>query len=249
VTTPADRRRLATTRWSLVLAAADPSAPEARAALATLCETYWLPVFDFIRYTGRQTEESRELTQAFFARVLERGDLRNARQERGRFRSFLLTAVRHLLANQTEYDRAQKRGGGQVHLTIGPADPGDPTGPVEPQSQETPETIYEHRWALTTLETAMIRLAREYESSGRNRLFSELKAFLAGEEEASYARAAGALDMSEGAVRVAVHRLRKHFGQCLRATLAETVDSPDDIDGELQYLLGVINRRRPAGSL
>jgi RNA polymerase sigma-70 factor (ECF subfamily) len=247
---PSDRRRLATTRWSLVLAAANPAAPEARVALATLCETYCVPVYDFIRYSGRPTDEARELTQAFFTRVIERGDFGHARRERGRFRSFLLTAVRHFLANQAEYERAQKRGGNRIHVPIdAPADEHAGRAAHEPQSRETPETIYERRWALATLETAMSRLGHEYESTGRGGLFARLQPLITGDAGDSYAAVAASLDMTEAAARVAVHRLRRHYGRVLRATLAETVDAPEDVDAELRYLFDVLNRQPASSSL
>ena len=234
-----------------MLAAGDPSAPEARAALATLCETYWAPVFDFIRYSGRASaDDARDLTQAFFARVLEKGDFGHARREKGRFRNFLLTAVRHFLANQHDHDHAQKRGGGARHVPI-QTTPSTWSGTegVEPQSPETPEAIYERRWALATLETAMARLGRQYEASGKRDLFVKLQAFIASAPDGAYGAVAAQLDMTEAAVRVAVHRLRRQFGQVLRATLSETVDEPGDVEAELQYLFGVLSRPAQSSSL
>lgn len=232
-----------------MLAAADPSAPDARAALATLCETYWAPVYDFVRYHGHSSDRARELTQAFFTRVIERGDFQHARRERGRFRSFLLTAVRHFLSNQADYERAQKRGGGHAHVSIGPAADDEAGAAVEPSSQETPETIYERRWAMATLETAMTRLEREYESSGRGEWFAQLQPFITGDAAVSYEAAARALGVADATLRVSVHRLRRQFGQALRASLAETVDAPEDIDAELQYLLEIVTRPPSSSSL
>jgi RNA polymerase sigma-70 factor (ECF subfamily) len=189
------------------------------------------------------------LTQAFFARVIEKGDLGNARNELGRFRSFLLTAVRHFLANQIEYDQAAKRGGSQVHVPIGPHSDDDPCCVREPSSAETPETIYEQRWALTVLDAAMARLERDCEADGDGILFRTLRPFLTGDEGTSYAVAAETLAKGEGAVRVAVHRLRRRFARSLRETLADTVDDPADVDAELNYLLDVLARRHPASSL
>jgi DNA-directed RNA polymerase specialized sigma24 family protein len=240
---PVAHRRLATTRWSIVLAAADPGAPEARAALAILCETYWMPVYEFIRHIRRRTpDDARELTQAFFARVVERGDFGNARRDRGRFRSFLLTAVRHFLSNQMEYQAAQKRGGDRLHVSLDADSGSDDARPLDPPGVGTPETIYEHRWALTTLDTAMARLAREYERSGRGELFDGLRPQLTADAQDQGAALAARLGMTHGALRVALHRLRRQYGQCLRATLAETVSRSEDVEDELQYLLRVVSR-------
>jgi len=245
----APKRRFPTTRWSQIVAAGATASPVSRAAMATLCETYWQPVFEFVRYWTRPPDDARDLTQAFFARVLERGDFRQARPERGRFRSFLLTSVKHFLSNQAEHDRALKRGGGQVHVPIEPL-ASDDRQTFEPVSSGvTPETIFEEKWALTVLDAAMTRLTQEYEQGNRRALFDALRPHLTGDGEASYAECAEALKMSEGAVRVAVHRLRRSYGRCLRETLADTVDDPADVDAELDYLLKVIARRQPSSAL
>lgn len=242
---PAPRRRFAPTRWSLVVAAGNSSSAEARAALAALCETYWSPVYDFVRHGEPSADDARDLTQAFFARVIEKGDFRNARRELGRFRTFLLTAVSHFLANHAEHDRAAKRGGGQVHVPIDAlanSNAGEDRQHFsEPASGETPETIYERRWVLTALEAAMTRLERECSQQGRQRLFDQLRPFLTG-DDASYAACAQALEITEGSVRVALHRLRRQFGQCLCETLAETAEDPAEVDQEFDYLLAVMSR-------
>ena len=156
-------RRFPTTRWSVVLAAGEAASPESRAALSALCEVYWAPVHAFVRHTVRSDDAARDLTQAFFARVLEKRDFSDARRDRGRFRTFLLTAVRHFLANQADYEHALKRGGGQVHLPLDAA-PGDRGQPVvDRPSGENPESIFEQRWALTVLDQAMARLTEECE--------------------------------------------------------------------------------------
>jgi RNA polymerase sigma-70 factor (ECF subfamily) len=246
----ARRRRFPTTRWSQIIAAGTPASPASRAALASLCETYWSPVHDFVRHSARSADDAQDLTQAFFAQVLERGDFRHARPERGRFRTFLLTAVRHFLANQAEHDRAAKRGGGQAHLPIEPASPDEWQAFAPVASTATPETIFEERWAFASLDAAMARLESEYQRTGRQRLFDQLGPCLTGDTDASYADCAKALAMTEGAVRVAVHRMRQHFGRCLRETLAETVDDPADVDSELDYLLKVVSRcRQPAAGV
>lgn len=241
--------RFPTTRWSVVRSAGRTASPESRAALEILCATYWSPVQAFVRRSGHDADEASELTQAFFARVIEKGDLGNARDTLGRFRTFLLTAVRHFLSNQADHDRAAKRGGGRPHLPLDSPAADDHLRVPEPASDETPETVYEHHWAMTVLEVAMARLKHDCEVGGEASLFEALYPFLAGDESASYEEVAHALQKSEGAVRVAVHRLRRRFGTCLRETAADTVDTASDVDAELAYLLEVVARRPRASSL
>ena len=236
-------RRFPTTRWSVVSAAGGTPSSEARDALEGLCTMYWPPVYAFIRRSGRSADAASDLTQAFFARVIEKGDLGHARRERGRFRTFLLTAVRHFLANQADFERAAKRGGGRQHVPLAPTARVDPGGAVDPASDETPETTFEHQWALTVLDASMARLEYESTTGGDELLFVTLRPFLTGDGGASYADAAVVLQRAEGTVRVAVHRLRRRFGQCLRETLADNVNDPADVDAELAYLLDVLSRR------
>ena len=236
-------RRFPTTRWSQVVAVRASALPEARAALAVLCATYWEPVHKYIRCTGHSDDDARDLTQAFFTQMLERGDIGNAWRKLGRFRTFLLTAVRHFVANQAEYDRAQKRGGGLRPLPIEPASPEDPP-PFEPVAIETPETSFEERWAEAALRAALTRLAGEYRQSGREHVFNVLRPCLTGDANGPYAESAAALGMTDGAIRVAVYRLRRRFGRCLRETLADTVNDPGDVDSELAYLLKIVSRSR-----
>ena len=246
---PPRSRRFPTTRWTVVRAAGGTSLPDARAALESLCETYWSPVHAFVRRSGRSEDEASDLTQAFFTRVIEKGDFGNARDTLGRFRTFVLTAVRHFLSNQADYERAAKRGGGQAHAPIGVQTGEDPQRFPDPASDETPERIFEQRWALTVIDTAMARLERESAGADEARLFETLRPFLTGDDGASYADAAQVLQKAEGTVRVAVHRLRRRFGQCLRETLADTVDDPADVAAELSYLLDVLARRHRTSSL
>jgi RNA polymerase sigma factor (sigma-70 family) len=246
---PPRRRGFPTTHWSVVCAAGQAAVPEARDALDRLCVTYWSPVYAFVRRTGRSTDDARDLTQAFFARIIEKGDFRNARQERGRFRNFLLTAVRHFLSNQADYEHAAKRGGGTFHVPLDRSRGEDVPRVPEPSSGETPETTYERHWALTVLETSMARLEQECDEAGNRLLFETLRPFLTGEDAASYAEAARVLQKAEGTVRVAVHRMRRQFGRCLRDTLADTVAEPADVDAELAYLLEVVGRRHGESSL
>jgi RNA polymerase sigma-70 factor (ECF subfamily) len=233
--------RFATTRWSLVLAVRDPASPDAAAALATLCETYWYPVYAFIRRTGKSTDEARDLTQAFFTRVLEKDYFSQARQERGRFRSFLLTSVRHFLANQADWDRAHKRGGAIPHLSL-EFDNGERTYQIEPVEHVTPESLYERRWALAVIDAARARVREKYESGGRGALFTSLSPFLTGEDPGSYADLAASVGSTEGALRVAVHRLRQQFAAALREVIAETVDEAGEVEAELRHLMAAVEK-------
>lgn len=235
-------RRFATTHWSVVLAAADSASPRAPAALADLCETYWYPVYTFVRRSGRSADDARDLTQAFFARLLEKGWLHDVRPDRGRFRSFLLTALRHFLSNDRDWHNALKRGAGKPPLPLA-FDDGERQYQIDPADNETPEHIYERRWALTTLDVAMNRLAAQHDHEGRRAVFDRLKPLLTGDDASvSYKTLASQLNATEGALRVAVHRLRQRFAAALRDTIAETVASEEDIVDELQYLLDVIRR-------
>jgi len=232
-------RRFATTRWSVVVAAGDARSPDGWKALATLCETYWYPVYAFIRRSGRSSDEAKDLTQAFFAKLLEKNVVGEARQERGRFRSFLLTSVRNFVANQEEHLRALKRGGRSPHVSFEFED-GERQYRCEPVDNETPERIYERHWAQTVLDAARGLAASKFEGAHRSALFERLKPFVVGEEPPSYKDLARELDLSEGAVRVAVHRMRRQVGDCLRELIAETVEDPREIEDELRYLLRVI---------
>jgi RNA polymerase sigma-70 factor (ECF subfamily) len=224
----------ATTRWSLVAAAQDPAAPESRQALADLCAAYWYPVYAYVRRSGHDHHQAQDLTQAFFARLLEKNDLADADRTRGRFRSFLLTACQHFLANQHDYEKAKKRGGGRSHVALDFED-ADHRYAREPAHDDTPERLFDRRWALDLLDRALTELRGEYEESGRGKLFDALKGTLTGGAEA-YADLAQSLDMTEGAVKVAVHRLRQRYRDRLRAAIAETVERPEDVDDEVRDL-------------
>jgi DNA-directed RNA polymerase specialized sigma24 family protein len=236
------RYQFATTRWTLVVAAGGPTSPESQAALAALCEAYWLPVYAFVRRGGRSAEDAKDLTQAFFTRVLEKGYFAEARSERGRFRSFLLTCLTHFLANEYDWRVALKRGGGQTRLPL-EFDHGERTYLHEPVAYATPEHLYERRWALSVLDLAMSRARAGYEESGRSDLFAALRPYLTGDEPASYAELATTLTTTEGALRVAVHRLRRAFARSLREVVAETVETPEEVESELRYLMAAVSRR------
>ena len=230
----------ATTRWSLIAAAsADPS-PGARAALATLCEVYWYPVYAFVRRRGYNADDSGDLTQEFFATLIEKDYLHAADSERGRFRSFLLTAVKRFLSRQRERATAKKRGGGRKHLPLD-LESGEARYSLEPHHELTPERIFERRWALTLLDRVLALLQDEYQARGKQGLLEKLRPCLTSPaDEPQYAGVAAELGMTEGAVKVAVHRMRQRYRELLRQEIAGTVADPADAEDELRHLLSAV---------
>jgi RNA polymerase sigma-70 factor (ECF subfamily) len=228
---------LAATRWTVVLAAARFENPEpAMRALAELCQTYWPPLYAYIRRQGRDSHEAEDLTQEFFSRLLEKNYLADADPGKGKFRSFLLAALKHFLANEWDRARAQKRGGGHTVVALD-ALTAEARGRIEPADNSTPDKAYDRQWALTVLDHALKRLRLEFSDAGRERLFDELKGFLTGDEPGqSHAAIAVKCAMSEGAVKVAVHRLRRRYRDLLREEVAQTVAAPEEIDGEIREL-------------
>jgi RNA polymerase sigma-70 factor (ECF subfamily) len=208
--------------------------------LATLCGTYWYPLYAFIRRQGFSAEESRDLTQEFFAKLLEKDFLATVDRDKGRFRSFLLAACKHFLANERDRARAQKRGGGQHFISIDLSDAESRYG-FEPAHELTPEKLFERRWVLTLLEQVLAQLREETVQAGKENLFDHLKAFLTGEgNPASHRQTAEELDMTEGAVKVAVHRLRKRYRELLREEIAKTLNETDSIDEEIRQLFAAL---------
>jgi len=224
-----------TTHWSVVLTAARSDTTRARAALENLCQTYWHPLYAYVRRRGYSPEDAQDLTQEFFARLLERNAVATVAPEKGRFRSFLLASLNHFLADEWDKARAQKRGGGKViSLDLQSAETRLGEIPVE---NFTPEKAFEHRWAITLLEQVYQRLGEEYRAQGKAALFETLRVTLAGKSDAApYVELARKLEMSEGAVKVAVHRLRQRYRALLREMIADTVSSPDEVEDELRYL-------------
>jgi RNA polymerase sigma-70 factor (ECF subfamily) len=232
--------RFRTTHWSLVAAARDGTSQEARQALAELCETYWYPLYAFIRRSGRSAEDARDLTQEFFARLLEKDYLAAVDREKGKFRSFLLTACKHFLANEHDRTSAVKRGGACTIHSFDSLDAESRFG-HEPSHASTPERLYERRWALMLLQNALARLRREFQQAGKEAVFDRLKGLLTGEKKTErYADVAAALDMSESSVKVSVHRLRRRYGELLREEIARTLRDPDDIDAEIRDLFAAL---------
>jgi RNA polymerase sigma-70 factor (ECF subfamily) len=228
--------RFRTTRWSVVLAARDRASPEARQALQELCEAYWYPLYAFIRRYGHPAEEARDLTQEFFVRLMEKDFLALVDQSRGKFRSFLMTACKHFLANERDRARAVKRGGGREFLSID-ARAGESRYVAEPTHDLTAERLFERRWALMLLHHVLGRLRDEFQQAGKGEQFEQLKVFLTGEKPAEhYAQAAEALRATPGAVRVAAHRLRRRYRDLLREEIARTVNDPDQVEAEIRDL-------------
>jgi len=233
--------RFQTTHWSLVLAAREGDNVASREALEMLCRSYWFPLYAFIRRQGHGAEEARDLTQGFFMCLLERRDLEHVRPELGRFRSFLLASVRHFLSNELDRDRAKKRAPEAPLDSLDVLEAEDRYG-REPVDSMTPESVFEQRWADTVLERVFERLEREWSAEGRADRYAALRARVAGDEPApSYRELGDALSMSEDAVKMAVHRLRRRFGQLLREEIAATVRDPKDVDDEIRHLLGAIH--------
>jgi RNA polymerase sigma-70 factor (ECF subfamily) len=231
----------ATTHWSVVLAAGEGQSPQAQEALSRLCETYWYPLYAFVRRQGHSPHDAQDLTQEFFARLLRSHFFAAADRKRGRFRSFLLASLKHFLMHEWEKARALKRGGGQILIHLDLKD-GETRFGLEPAEPMTADQVFERRWALTVLEAVLERLRQDYAASGQDRLFEELKPALTGERAlASYVELGRGLGMSEGAVKVAVHRLRQRYGELLREEIAHTVASPEEIEEELRHLLATLS--------
>lgn len=228
-----------TTHWSVVLSAQDQSSPQSAEALEKLCRTYWYPLYAHVRSLGNSPHDAEDLTQEFFARLLEKRYLDVAQRERGRFRSFLLMALKRFLANEWDRARAQKRGGGAVPT---PLDPDLAEQRYQAEAEVMPaDRLYERRWALALLEQAMGRLRAEFEQAGKGAEFERLKRFLTlGKQETPYAAAAAELGLSEGALRVTVHRLRKRFRELFREEIGHTVASAEDVEEEFCHLLSAL---------
>jgi len=229
-----------TTHWSVVVKAGLSNTPRAHQALSHLCETYWYPLYTYVRKRGYSPEDAQDRTQEFFARLLERNWVADADQEKGRFRSFLLTAMTRFLADEWDKARAQKRGGGVPPVPL-QFDMAETRYGIEPADNLTPERSFERRWALTLLEEVLKRLQAEYGEEDRANLFAALNPCLVGERTSQpYAELATRLGMTEAAVKSAVHRLRQRYRQLLRDEIAQTVASPDEVDEELRQLFAVL---------
>jgi RNA polymerase sigma-70 factor (ECF subfamily) len=242
-------RHFATTHWSLIAAARDPASSQASVALAALCEAYWYPLYAYIRRQGVAAEEAHDLTQEFFARLLEKHWLDGVDQTKGTFRSFLLAACRHFLANERDRARARKRGGDRQTVSIDFSDAEARYG-KEPSHHLTAEKLYARRWALTLLDQVLTHLRETFTRAGKEPLFDHLRIFLLGDkQDTRYGRVAEALGMTEGAVKVAVHRLRRQYRDLLRQEIARTLDDPTRIDEEIRDLFAALAPEKRATAL
>lgn len=233
----AGERRFRTTRWSLILAARAGGEPGSEEALARLCETYWHPVYSFVRRSGYPPDDAMDLTQGYFLRLIEKGTLGEVRPEAGRFRSFVLASLKHFLANARRDAAALKRGGGQAPVSLDAADV-ESRYTLEPADARTPETAYERQWALALIDRAHASLRAELEEAGRRDHYAQLSGYLTGDDPARpYREVAAALGMSEPAVKMAVSRLRRRFGRLLRREIALTVDDESEVEDEVRHLL------------
>ena len=232
--------RFATTHWSVVMAAGRPKSASYQQALETLCKTYWFPLYAYLRRHGCDSNQAEDYTQAFFAGLLAKGGLRLADPKRGKFRSFLLASLKHFLSNERARARAKKRGGGRKVLSLDIQN-AESQYALEPRDELSPEKLFERSWALTVLDRTMARLQAEAISTNKQKLFDHLKVYLTAEKSSvPYRDAAAELDIAEGAVRVAVHRLRRRYRELLRDEIAQTVTSDDQIDEEIRDLFAAL---------
>lgn len=237
---PANPGRFEVTRWSVVIAAADGESTQARAALESLCATYWYPLYAFVRREGHSGEDAQDLTQGFFARLLEKKDLAAVDRTKGKFRSFLLASMKHYLANEWDRSQAQKRGGGIAFISIDDAE-AERRYESEPAEQITAEQLFDRRWALTLLDRVLAQLGSEMVAAGKAAQFEELKHGLTGERGAAYGEIARRLGTTEGAIKVAIHRLRDRYRTLLREEIAQTVGSGADVEEELRQLFSALS--------
>jgi RNA polymerase sigma-70 factor (ECF subfamily) len=244
-------KRFATTHWSMVVSAGGQGeagagyASEASRALAALCESYWFPLYAFVRRAGHSAEDAQDLTQEFFVSLLANNYLAAADRQRGRFRSFLLGAMKHFLANERRRQGAQKRGGQRPTLSLDFHAGENRYNLIEPVDNLTPERLYEKRWALTLLDLVLGRLREESHAAGKLHVFDTLKQFLAGRTgKPAYLAVAEELGMSEGAVKVAVHRLRRQYRKLLKEEITRTIVDPETLDDELRELLVALSSEK-----
>lgn len=241
---PDEPRQFVTTHWSLVSAAklGEVSQSRAREALEELCRAYWYPLYAFVRSRGYSAADAQDLTQGFFARIIEAGGFGSADRELGRFRSYLLGAMKHFLSNEWHRAKTQKRGGNVQFIEFDTLDPeGRYAGTSE--QRDDPEHLFDREWALQTVAGALQALRDEMANTGKSDQFDTLKGSLTGQDELPREEIAARLNMSEGAIKVAIHRLRQRYRRLLRAAVAETVSNEADLDDEMRYLVEVLRRR------
>jgi len=230
-----------TTHWSIVLTARDPACPQAADALEKLCRSYWYPLYAFVRRQGHDESSAKDLTQGFFARLLEKNYLAHVVQDKGKFRSFLLASLKHYMADERDKERAQKRGGGHIIISLDET-AGEDRYRAEPVDVMDAEKLYERRWALTLLDQAKERLQEEYLKAGKLQLYHRFQAMEAGGGAGSppCAEVAVMLGLSESGLRTAVFRLRQRYRELVREEVAQTVSSPQEVDEEIRHLILVV---------
>jgi len=231
----------ATTHWSVVMLAGVPDSPRVIEALETLCRAYWLPLYTYVRRQGYGAHDAQDLTQGFFVRLLRMNSFAGLSREKGKFRTFLLAALNHFLSDERDRSRAEKRGGGQVIISIDESEAEDRYLQM-PNLESEPEKAFDRRWALTVLEQALARVQEEYRGSDRVEIFEHLRIYLSGEASpGDYDTLAPRLGMSPNALGVAVHRLRQRYRECIRLELAQTVARPQELEEEMNYLFTVLS--------
>jgi RNA polymerase sigma factor (sigma-70 family) len=236
---PSGRGRFETTRWSVVLDARSSSGDASSEALQWLCQTYWFPLYTYVRRWGHTPEDAQDLTQEFFTRLLEKRYLEQVNPDRGRFRSFLLASMKHFLSNERDRVNAAKRGGGRAPLPL-ELETAEGLYRREPPDHFTPDKAFERQWARTILDRTMGTLRAEHEAAGRAAWFDRMKDVLTGDATSAYATIAKELGMTEGALKVAVHRLRRRYGELLREEIGTTLADPADVDDEIRYLFAAL---------
>src|SRR6266571_5571832 len=246
---PADRQPdlfcathvFATTHWSVVTAAGNTSSPQSDAALEKLCRTYWYPLYAFVRRKGHSPHDAQDLTQAFFARLLEKNYVAQADRERGRFRTYLLAALTHFLADEWDKARRLKRGGGREIVSFDAAS-AEERYRLEPIDQLDAAKLYERRWVTTLFDRVLARLEQEFRDSGKGELFNRLKGVLLAEKGgSSYAQLGLPLGLKEDAVKQAVHRMRRRYRELFREEIAQTVAGQGDAEDELKHIFAVLS--------
>lgn len=234
--------QFATTHWSVVLLAGENNSTQAVEALEKLCRTYWYPLYAFVRREGHSPEEAADLTQELFSRLLADNSFARVSRSKGKFRSFLLAAMKHLLANEWHRSQTQKRGGGAVHFSLD-AFAAEDRYQLDPPDASTAETIFDQRWAEALVDSVTSRLQAEFTTADMAGRFEALKVFLLVDEEpASYAQTAQKLGLTESAVKSAIHRMRQRYGELLRTEIANTVTNPLEMEEELRHFVAVLSR-------
>ncbi|MHC1769154.1 MAG: RNA polymerase sigma factor [Verrucomicrobiia bacterium] len=232
---PSGREWFSTTHWSTVLTAGAKQSDRSARALEKLCQTYWYPLYAYVRRCGYPTHDAEDLIQEFLARFVARNHIANATRDKGRFRFYLLGALKHFLSDARDHERRLKRGGGRPVISLD-AQNAEHLYYVEPRDDLSPDRLFDRRWAVAVLEQVLARLEREYKAEGKATIFQRLKVFLTENATGAYPQAACELGLSEGATRVAVHRLRRRYGQMLRLEIAHTVGCPDQVLEEMRDL-------------